>query len=48
MSKVCKEGTHINIALHSVMKLTGEISSFHRIFVEITVLSRNRKFAHIL
>jgi len=46
MSEVRKEGNHINI--HSVVKLTGEISSLHRMFVEITVISRNKKFAHVL
>jgi hypothetical protein len=48
MSEVRKEGKHINVAIHSVVKLTGEISSSHRMFVEITVISRNTIFAHIL
>jgi len=48
MSEVRNEGNHINIAIHSVVKLTGEISSMHRMFVEITVISRNTKFAHKL
>ena len=47
-SEVRNEGYHINIAIHSVVKLTGEISSLHRMFVDITVKSRNTKFAYIL
>ena len=44
MSEVRNEGNHINIAIHSVVKLMFVC----RMFVEITVMSRNTKFALML
>jgi hypothetical protein len=46
ISEVHKEGSHVAVTIHSIIKLTGEISSLLKIFVEIPFWKRFMYFCN--